>query len=102
MSTGAPVAWADGYRPVPILRGPVTSVPVSEILEAVVAGANGEELGALPLPESYRAAFVRREDQGMFEGVDSADKDPRKSLIVGEVALPELAPDEAYIAVMAS
>jgi crotonyl-CoA reductase len=77
-------------------------VPVSEILEAVVAGANGEELGALPLPESYRAAFVRREDQGMFEGVDSADKDPRKSLIVGEVALPELAPDEAYIAVMAS
>ena len=32
----------------------------------------------------------------------SADKDPRKSLHVGEVPTPELAPDEAYVAVMAS
>jgi crotonyl-CoA reductase len=32
----------------------------------------------------------------------SADKDPRKSLHVEEVARPELAPDEAYVAVMAS
>ena len=38
----------------------------------------------------------------MFEGLASADKDPRKSLHVGDVALPELAPDEAYVAVMAS
>ena len=38
----------------------------------------------------------------MFEGMESEDKDPRKSLHVGEVATPELAPDEAYIAVMAS
>ncbi len=38
----------------------------------------------------------------MFEGVDSWDKDPRKSLHVDEVATPELAPDEVYIAVMAS
>ena len=38
----------------------------------------------------------------MFEGIDSADKDPRKSLHIGEVPTPELAPDEAYVAVMAS
>ena len=38
----------------------------------------------------------------MFEGVDSCDKDPRKSLHVDEVATPELAPDEVYVAVMAS
>ena len=38
----------------------------------------------------------------MFEGVASEDKDPRKSLHVSDVATPELAPDEAYIAVMAS
>ena len=38
----------------------------------------------------------------MFAGVDSADKDPRKSLHVSDVAVPELAPDEAYVAVMAS
>ncbi len=38
----------------------------------------------------------------MFDGVASADKDPRLSLKVGEVARPELAPDEVYVAVMAS
>ena len=32
----------------------------------------------------------------------SADKDPRRSLHVDEVAVPELAPDEAVVAVMAS
>ncbi len=75
---------------------------MSDILQAVVDGAPGEELAGLPLPETYRAAFVQRSDVYMFEGVESADKDPRKSLHVGEVALPELAPDEAYVAVMAS
>src|SRR6185369_4032368 len=51
---------------------------------------------------SYRAAYVRREDVGMFEGIESADKDPRKSLHIGEVPTPALAPDEVYVAVMAS
>src|SRR4051812_45890301 len=75
---------------------------MEQILEAIQAGASGEELANTPLPESYRAAFVRREDATMFEGIASADKDPRKSLHVGEVALPEIAPDEAVVAVMAS
>ncbi len=75
---------------------------MQEILSAILAGAPGEELAALPVPESYRAAFVTRDEIGMFEGMESEDKDPRKSLHVGEVATPELAPDEAYIAVMAS
>ena len=43
-----------------------------------------------------------REDADMFAGMDSADKDPTKSLRVGDVATPELAPDEAYVAGMAS
>ncbi len=78
-------------------------MPVTDdILQAALAGATGDELAGLPLPEAYRAAFVRRDEVGMFEGVASADKDPRKSLHVGEVPLPELAPDEAYVAVMAS
>jgi crotonyl-CoA reductase len=72
---------------------------MSEILRAVAAG---EDPAGLPLPETYRAAYVRRDEVGMFDGVASADKDPRKSLHVGEVVLPELAPDEAYVAVMAS
>jgi len=75
---------------------------MSEILDAVIAGAGGDDLAALPLPDVYRAAYVRRDEVTMFDGVASADKDPRKSLHVGEVELPELAPDEAYVAVMAS
>src|SRR6266852_2976637 len=71
-------------------------------LEAIVAGAPGEEIGAIPVPESYRAAVVRKEDAELFAGMPSADKDPRKSIHIEEVPLPELAPDEAYIAVMAS
>src|SRR3954466_6602133 len=73
-----------------------------QILEAIQSGASGDDLAALPLPESYRAALVRRDEVGMFEGLESADKDPRKSVHVEDVALPELAPDEAYVAVMAS
>jgi crotonyl-CoA reductase len=75
---------------------------MEQIRDAILAGATGEELARLPIPDHYRAAFVRREDVGMFDGMDSAAKDPRKSLRIGEVATPELAPDEAYVAVMAS
>jgi crotonyl-CoA reductase len=75
---------------------------MDQILQAVIDGAPGDELAQLPLPESYRAAFVRRDEVEMFAGVESDDKDPRKSLHVDRVALPELAPDEAYVAVMAS
>ena len=38
----------------------------------------------------------------MWEGVASADKDPRVSLHIGDIPTPEIAPDEVYIAVMAS
>ena len=75
---------------------------MQHILDAIQAGASGDEIANLPIPESYRAAFVRRDETAMFEGVASADKDPRQSLHVDEVATPELAPDEVYIAVMAS
>ncbi|HVM65715.1 MAG TPA: crotonyl-CoA carboxylase/reductase [Acidimicrobiales bacterium] len=72
------------------------------VREAIAGGASAQELAAVPLPESYRAAVVRREDQGMFSGLATSEKDPRKSLRVEDVAVPELAPDEAYVAVMAS
>ena len=75
---------------------------MQRILDAIQGRASGTEIGALALPESYRAVVVRREDQSMFEGLTSAAKDPRRSLHVQEVPLPELAPDEAYVAVMAS
>jgi crotonyl-CoA reductase len=75
---------------------------LSALVELIEQDAPGEELAAFPLPESYRAAVVRRDEQDMFEGLASADKDPRRSLHVQEVALPELAPDEAVVAVLAS
>ena len=75
---------------------------MQEILEAIQSGASGDDIANLPLPESTRAAHVLRSEAGMWEGVESADKDPRKSLHIGDVPLPEIAPDEAVIAVMAS
>jgi len=75
---------------------------MSEILEAVRAGASGETLAETPMPATTRAVFVRRDEQDMFEGLKSRDKDPRQSLHVDEVALPELAPDEVIMVVMAS
>ncbi|CAN5652220.1 crotonyl-CoA carboxylase/reductase [soil metagenome] len=75
---------------------------MQEILNAIQSGASGDELAALTIPESYRAAFVRRDETAMWDGVESADKDPRKSVHIDEVATPELAPDEVYLAVMAS
>ena len=75
---------------------------MEQIRDAILAGVSGEELAALPLPDHYRAAVVRREDLGMFDGMASSDKDPRKSVRIQDVATPELAPDEAYVAVMAS
>ena len=72
------------------------------ILDAILMGADVADLARLPLPDSYRALVVRREDAGMFEGMASAEKDPRKSLHVIDVPVPELAPDEAVVAVMAS
>ncbi|MET9610782.1 crotonyl-CoA carboxylase/reductase [Streptomyces sp. NPDC006512] len=73
---------------------------MSDLLQAVVAGATPEELRATALPSSYRAAYLRKEDVGMFEG--ETDKDVRRSLHVGEVPMPELAPNECVVAVMSA
>lgn len=73
-----------------------------EFVEAIKAGASGKDLENIPLPESYRAAFVKKDEVNMFEGIDSAEKDPRQSLHVDQVPVPELAPDEVMVAVMAS
>ena len=75
---------------------------MQQFREAIEAGASPDEIGNLPIPDHYRAAFVQRADAEMFTGLASADKDPTKSLRIGDVATPELAPDEAYVAVMAS
>ena len=75
---------------------------MKHILEAIQAGASSDDFAALALPESYRAVTVHKDEVGMFEGMDSKEKDPRKSLHLDEVPLPELGPGEALVAVMAS
>src|SRR3954468_15486407 len=75
---------------------------IDAIRAAVLEGAPGDELASLPLPEAVRGALVRADEQEMFAGLPSEEKDPRKSTHVEEFPFPEIAPDEAVIAVMAS
>ncbi len=75
---------------------------MQEFVEAIQNDATESDIEGITLPSTYRAAYVRKDDVDMFDGLDSWDKDPRESLRVDEVPLPELAPDEAYVAIMAS
>lgn len=62
--------------------------------------ASAEQVAERRIPSSYVAAYLSREDEDIFAG--ESDKDVRRSLRVGEVPMPELAPDEVLLAVMAS
>ncbi|MFF9345215.1 MULTISPECIES: crotonyl-CoA carboxylase/reductase [unclassified Streptomyces] len=73
---------------------------MDSLAEALIGGAAPEQLERTELPETYLATHTRIEDVDMFRGVE--DKDVRKSLRVGHVPMPELAPDEVLVAVMAS
>lgn len=75
---------------------------IDRIRDAILSGASGDELASIPLPETVRGAMVYAADADMFEGMPTHAKDPRRSMRVDEFPLPELAPDEAYVAVMAS
>lgn len=74
---------------------------MQEILDAILADEL-DTLGQIELPDSYRAVTVHKDEEGMFDGVASRDKDPRRSLHLDDVAVPELGPGEALVAVMAS
>jgi crotonyl-CoA reductase len=76
---------------------------INEIRAAVLSGnATPQDYASLRLPESYRAITVHADETGMFEGQSTQEKDPRKSVHLDEVPLPELGPGEALVAVMAS
>src|SRR6266571_8063178 len=81
---------------------PTDSSEIEAIRNAIVTGASADELAALPLPPTARGALVKADEVEMFAGLTSEEKDPRKSTHVEQFPLPELAPDEAYVAVMAS
>src|SRR5215217_1712712 len=74
---------------------------MDEIRDAILADSL-DAIGGLRTPESYRGVVVLKDEQDMFEGLATRDKDPNKSLHVQEVPTPELGPGEAIVAVMAS
>jgi crotonyl-CoA reductase len=80
----------------------VSAVATAPLSQAVLAAAAPEELAATPLPETYRAVYLSRDDQHLFDDAPDADRDVRRTLHVGEVPMPELAPDEVIVAVMAA
>jgi crotonyl-CoA reductase len=68
---------------------------------AQTPGADPGAIASAPLPDTMRAAVVRRNEVDIFEGALSAQKDPRKSLHIDEVPIPPLGPNEVLIAPMA-
>lgn len=71
-----------------------------EVLDAIAAGRLGPELADYALPDTYLAAHLRVEDVGHAQ--ETLKRDVRETMHIGQVPLPELAPDEVLIAVMAS
>jgi crotonyl-CoA reductase len=60
---------------------------VQKILDAILADEL-DAIGSLDVPESYRGVTVHADEADMFSGLETRDKDPRKSLHVDEVATP--------------
>ena len=56
---------------------------MQHILDAIESNASSQEFADLVVPDSYRAVHVLKDEQDMWQGVASKDKDPRKSLHVG-------------------
>ena len=61
-----------------------------------------EDFEGLPLPEWMLAVTTHKDDVNMFQGLESWEKDPRKSLHLDQVPIPEVGPNEALVAIMAS
>ena len=75
---------------------------MQHIVDAIEANAGVEDFSNLDVPTSYRGITVHRDEQSMFDGVPTRDRDPRQSLHLDDIPTPELAAGEALIAVMAS
>ena len=76
---------------------------MQNILDAILSDAHLEPgFATIALPESYRGITVHKDEEEMFVGLATQDRDPRTSLHVDDVPVPELGPGEALVAVMAS
>ncbi len=77
------------------------SAEMEAIRDAIVAGEDAK-VGTLPLPQTMRAITTHKDEVDIFAGVPTKDKDPRKSLHLDQVPIPQVGPNEALVAVMAS
>ncbi|MGP4084364.1 crotonyl-CoA carboxylase/reductase, partial [Streptomyces sp. KR55] len=76
---------------------------MKDILDAIQSpDSTPADFAALPLPESYRAITVHKDETEMFAGLSTRDKDPSKSIHLDDVPVPELGPGGALVAVVAS
>ncbi|MFF5026146.1 crotonyl-CoA carboxylase/reductase [Streptomyces collinus] len=76
---------------------------MQDIIDAVLdPDTRPEDFAALPVPESYRAVTLHADEVEMFVRVAAEDRDPRRSMHLDEVAVPQVGPGEALVAVMAS
>ncbi|MEU8242618.1 crotonyl-CoA carboxylase/reductase [Actinoplanes missouriensis] len=69
---------------------------MDQLAEAALHGAPPDELAKIPLPATFTAAHLRAEDAA------TTGADVRRTLHVGPVPMPDPAPDEVVVAVMAS
>jgi crotonyl-CoA reductase len=83
-----------------VTGGPSVVEDAASMVRALTSEASAEDIARCPVPSSYLAAHLAREDEDIFEG--QSDKDVRQSIRLGKVPMPELAPDEVLLAVMAS
>jgi crotonyl-CoA reductase len=74
---------------------------IDKIREAIL-NDDLASIATLGIPDSYEGVVIRADEQTMFEGLTTREKDPRKSLHLQQVPTPELGPGEAIVAVMAS
>ena len=75
---------------------------MDSIRDAILNDAPAADFAAIAIPEWYRAVTVHKDEQEMFAGLTTQEKDPRRSMHLDDVPVPALAPGEALIAVMAS
>ena len=67
--------------------------PIQQIADAIMSGdASSDDFANLAVPDHYTGALLRQEDETMFEGMPTRDRDPRKALRVEDVPVPELGP----------
>ena len=75
---------------------------IDAIRDAILNDAAGEEIAALPIPESMRAVTTHRDDAEAQMAKPAPERDPRETLHLDTVPVPEPAAGEALVAVMAA